>query len=88
MSCPSDGNVSSKEGEKLSKYSALSAELAKMWKCECRVVPVVIGGLGAVTYKFKNYLKSIPAELSAEMCIKITLLGSEKIMRSVLSRRV
>ena len=87
ISCPSDMNVQSKENEKVAKYSGLRAELGKMWNCECVVIPVVIGGLGVISEKFLEYLKMVPAQLSMEMCIKITLLGSEKIMRSVLSRK-
>ena len=87
ISCPSDVNALSKENEKISKYSGLRVELGKMWDCECVVIPVVIGGLGVISEKFPEYLKMVPAELSMEMCLKITLLGSEKIMRLVLSRK-
>ena len=80
-------NVQSKENEKITKYSGLRVELGKMWNCECVIIPVVIGGLGVISEKFLDYLKMIPAQLSMEMCQKITLLGSEKIMRSVLSRK-
>ena len=87
VSCPSDVNVNAKENEKTTKYSGLRVELGKMWNCESVVIPVVIGGLGTISEKFLDYLKMIPAELSVEMCLKITLLGSEKIMRSFLSRK-
>ena len=87
VSCPSDVNVTEKENEKIAKYSGLRVELAKMWNSECTVIPVVVGGLGAVSHQFGNYLRMIPAELNVAMCLKITLLGSEKIMRSVLSRK-
>ena len=76
-----------KKMKKKAKYSALHVELGKMWDCECDVIPVVVGGLGAIFYNFDAYLKRIPAMLSKEMCLKITLLGSEKIMRSVLARK-
>ena len=87
VSCPSDVNVSKKENEKLSKYSGLRVELGKLWNCECEVVPIVIGGLGTVSEKFVDYLRMIPAELSLELCLKITVLGSERIMRSFHSRK-
>ena len=87
ISCPSDVNVNSKENEKISKYSGLRVELAKIWNCECIVVPIVIGGLGCLSDKFVEFLNMIPAEISAELCQKITLLGSEVIMRSSLSRK-
>ena len=87
VSCPSDVNVKNKENEKITKYSGLRVELAKMWNSECIVIPVVVGSLGAISHNFANYLRMIPTDLSIAMCLKITLLGSEKIMRSVLSRK-
>ena len=87
VSCPSDVNVVSKEKEKVAKYSALRAELGKMWNSKCIVIPVVIGGLGGLSENFVDYLNMIPAEISKEMCLKATLLGSERILRSVLSRK-
>ena len=87
VSCPSDVNVTAKENEKIAKYSGLRVELSKMWECECTVIPVVIGGLGGLSEKFVDYINQIPAEISADLCQKITLLGSEKIMRSCLSRK-
>ena len=87
ISCPNDINVHDKENEKISKYSALRVELGKMWNCRCCIVPVVIGSLGTTSCKFREYLKMIPAEVSPELCQKITVLGSEKLMRSFLSRK-
>ena len=58
-----------------------------MWDCECVVVPVVIGGLGVVSENFEKYKLMIPANLSTIMCTKITLLGSEKILRGFLARK-
>ena len=87
ISCPSDVNVKSKENEKITKYSGLRVELSKMWNSECIIIPIVVGGLGCVSHDFESYLKMVPGELSIAMCLKITVLGSEKIMRSFLSRR-
>ena len=87
VSCPNDINVSEKEQEKITKYSGLRQELGRMWDCECVVIPIVIGGLGVVSENFERYKHMVPAELSTAMCIKITLLGSEKILRNFLARR-
>ena len=87
VSCPSYKNVTEKENEKIAKYSGLRVELAKMWNSECIVIPVVVGSLGAVSHKLGDNLRMIPAELCATMCQKMNLLGSEKIMRLVLSRK-
>ena len=73
--------------KKITKYSGLRVELAKMWNSEYTVIPVVVGGLGAVSHNFTNYLTLTPAALCVAMCLKITVLGSEKIMRFVLSRK-
>ena len=86
ISCPSDANVIAKENDKITKYSGLRVEVAKMWNCECTVIPVVIGGLGSLSHKFVNYINVFPAEIS-DLCLKITILGSKKIMRSCLSRK-
>ena len=87
ISCPSDGNVKPKENEKITKYSGMRVELSKMWNSECIVIPIVVGGLAGVSHDFRNYLKIVPGDLSIAMCLKITVLGSEKIMRSFLSSR-
>ena len=87
VSCPNDINVSEKEQEKITKYGGLRQELGRMWDCECSVIPIVIGGLGVVSENFERYKHMVPAELSTAMCIKITLLGSEKILRNFLARK-
>ena len=87
ISCPCDINVRKKELEKIAKYGELKVELQKMWGMECEVLPVVVGGLGAVTKNLKDYLARIPGRPEQFMCQKITLLGSKKILRDVLARK-
>ena len=87
ISCPNDINVAQKEQEKISKYSGLRIELGRMWDCECMVIPIVVGSLGVVSLDFDKYRNMIPAKISSTMCIKIALLGSEKILRAFLSRK-
>ena len=71
----------------MSKYAGLKLELQRMWGAKCTVIPIVIGGLGAVSPQCVEYLRAIPGEPDVHMCQKITLLGSEKILRNVLARR-
>ena len=87
ISCPCDTNVRKKELEKLAKYGELKLELQKMWGMECEVLPVVVGGLGAVTKNLKDYLARVPGHPEQFMCQKITLQGSKKILRDVLGRK-
>ena len=86
ISCPCDVNVIKKEAEKISKYGTLKRELLRMWGGNCLIVPVVIGGLGAVSNESELHVEKIPGNISLAMCQKITLVGSEKILSGVLSR--
>ena len=87
VACPVDINVGKKEREKISKYCGLKAELQKMWGINTKIIPVVIGGLGAVTKNLGDYLAMIPGTPDRFMCQKIGLLGSKRILHDVLSRR-
>ena len=75
-----------KEKEKITKYQSLRAELQKMWKVDCIVIPVVVG-LGAVSRQAADYMSQIPGNPDLLMCQKITLLGSKKILHDVLGRK-
>ena len=88
ISCPNDINVVAKETEKVMKYQPLCAELRKMWEMECVVVPVIVGGLGVVSKNFNDHLAMLPGCPKGFMCQKIAMLGSERILRDVLGRRL
>ena len=87
ISCPCDVNVAMKESEKISKYGALRKELTKMWGGDSLIIPVVVGGLGAVSNDAEKHLKSLPGNAKMSVCQKITVIGSSRILQSVLSRR-
>ena len=86
VSCPCDTNIHKMEATKVAKYIGLKGQLQKMWGYDCVIVPIIVGGLGAVTHKLKDYLALIPGCPNITMCQKITLLGSKKILMDVLSR--
>ena len=83
---PCDLNIHKAEATKVAKYIGLKGQLQKMWGFDCTVIPVVIGGLGAVTPNLKSYLSMVPGSPNISMCQKITLLGSKKILMDALSR--
>ena len=87
ISCPCDVNVMKKEAEKISKYGTLKRELIRMWGGECLIIPVVIGGLGAVSNEAELHLEKIPGNANLAMCQKITLVGSKKILSGVLGSK-
>ena len=87
ISCPVDTNVGKKESEKIAKYGALRVEAERMWGLKAEVIPVVVGGLGAVTKNLTDNLAQIPGCPDVYMVQKICLLGSKKILMDVLRRR-
>ena len=86
ISCPIDTNVSKKESEKIAKYGALRVEAERMWGGKAEVIPVVVGGLGAVSKNLRTHLARIPGSPDLHMCQKICLLGSKKILQDALTR--
>jgi len=40
-------NSNTKESEKIGKYQDLALELTRLWKTSTKVIPIVIGALGA-----------------------------------------
>ena len=87
VSCPVDTNVNKKEMEKLSKYGGLRVELEKMWGVDTEIIPIIVGGLGAVTRNLTGYLAKLPGLPDPHMCQKICLLGSKRILMDVLKRK-
>src|SRR6476659_3523764 len=85
IACPLDINIGKKEQEKVLKYQELKTELQRLWKLKGKVVPVVIGALGAVTKNHSKYVQSIHDTIRTEDLQKVSLLGTSKILREVLS---
>ena len=55
-----------------------------MWGVKAKVIPVVIGALGAVTPKLGEWLQQIPGRTSEISVQKSALLGTAKILRRTL----
>ena len=62
MSVPSDGNISAKESEKLSRHKDL--EIAKMWKMKTKIIPVIVGALGIIKKGMQKYVNEIRGNFS------------------------
>ena len=84
MSVPSDRNISAKEFEKRYKYKDLEIEIQRMWKMTTKVVPVVVGALGAISKDFPVYIDKIPGKINCHEVQKIALLGTAHILRKTL----
>ena len=91
MACPQENNIEAKVKEKLDKYQQLVFETRENrvgYRVE--VVPLVLGCLGGGIEKlWKNVKKVIETETETERIVKemqkTVLMGSESIMRIVLS---
>ena len=85
ISVPADKRIVEKEDEKVSKYQDLRIELERLWKMKSRIIPVVIGALGAISKRFVNFIKQLDLG-SPNMYIlqKSALLGTVSILRKVL----
>ena len=84
VAVPSDANIKDKETEKITKYQDLKIELQRMWNIKARVVPVVVGVLGATSPGIEKHLDNIPGKQDVRPLLKSALLGSAHILRKVL----
>ena len=56
VSIPADKRILEKEQEKITKYQDLRIELEHLWHKKTRIIPVVIGALGAVSSRFHDFI--------------------------------
>jgi hypothetical protein len=84
IAIPNDVNIKSKEHEKITKYQPLAEELSRIWKVKTKVIPVVVGALGALTSTHEQWLSEIPGQQDSNKIQKCTLLGTAKILRRTL----
>jgi hypothetical protein len=55
VNCPNDRNVRRNEIEKAVKYTELKIELERIGGIHFKVIPIVIGALGAISTKFTEF---------------------------------
>ena len=81
---PGDSRIEEKERYKIEKYQDLRRELQKIWNVKVKIIPLVIGSLGAIPKQFGNRLKQIGITVGTAQVQKTDLLGTAKILRKVL----
>ena len=54
---PGDSRIEEKEKDKMEKYQDLRRKLQKMWNVKMKIIPLVVGSLGAIPKQFGNILK-------------------------------
>ena len=62
----------------------MGKELQKIWKVKVKIIPLVVGSLGAIPKQFGNRLRQIGIEAGTAQVQKTILLGTSRIFRKVL----
>ena len=72
---PGDSEIEEKK-EKIEKYQDLRRELEKVWNVRMKIVPLVVGSLGAIPKQFGNILKETGIRVEIGQVQKTVLLGT------------
>ena len=59
-------------------------ELQKIWNVKVKIIPLVVGSLGAIPKQFRNILKEIGITAGTAQFQKTVLPGTARILRKVL----
>ena len=62
----------------------LGRDLQKIWNVKVKIIPLVVGSLGAILKQFGNRLKQIGITVGTAQVQKTVLLGTTRILRKVL----
>ena len=81
---PGDSRIEEKDKDKIEKYQELGRELQKIWNVKVKIIPLVVGSLGAILEQFGNKLKQIGITAGTAQFQKTVLLGTARILRKVL----
>ena len=81
---PGDSRIEEKEKDRNENYQDLGRELQKIWNVKVKIIPLVIGSLGAIPKQCGNRLKQIGIAIGTAQVQKTVLLGRARILRKVL----
>ena len=81
---PGDRRIEEKEKDKIEKYQDQGRESQRIWNVKVKIIPLVVGSLGAIPKQFDNRLKQIGITVGTAQVQKTVLLGMARILRKVL----
>ena len=84
LAVPGDSRIEKKEKDKIEKYQDLGRELNKTWNVKVKIIPLVVGSLGAIPKHFSKRLKQIGITVGTTQVQKTVLLVTSRILRKVL----
>ena len=73
-----------KEKDKIEKHQDLRRELQKMWNVKVKIIPLIVGSLGAIPKQCGKRLKQIGITGGTAQVQKTVFLGTARILRKVL----
>ena len=79
-----DSRIEEKEKDKIEKNEDLGRDLQKIWNVKVKIIPLVLGSIGAISKQFGNRLKQIGITVATAQVQKTVLLGMARILRKVL----
>jgi hypothetical protein len=56
-----------------------------MWNVKAKVIPVIIGAIGAISISFRKYVSNIPGNHDVKELQKTAILGTAHILQKVLT---
>ena len=85
FSVPNDINILNKEKEKIEKYTPLAYEIRKMCGVTTKIIPLVVGSLGAVSKDLERNLNYLNIGHIQTCMQKSAIIGTSIILKKVLS---
>ena len=79
-----DSRIGEQEKDKIEKYEDVGRQLQKIWNVKVKIIPLVVGSLGAIPKQFGNGMKQIGITVGRAQVQKTLLLGTPRILRKVL----
>ena len=79
-----DSRIEEKEKEKMKKYQDLRKELQMIWNVRVKIIPLVVGSLGAIPKQFCKRLEENGITAEIRQVQKSVLLETTRILRKVL----
>ena len=76
-----NSRIEEKEKDKIEKYQELRRELQKIWNVKVKIIPLVVGSLGAIPKQFGNRLKQTGITAGTAQVQRTVLLGMARILR-------
>ena len=81
---PGDSTIEEKEKDNIEKHQDLARKLQKTCNVRVKIIPLVVGSLGAIPKQVGNILKQIGIVVGTAQAQKTVLLVTVKILRKVL----